>query len=266
MRQTTLANLCKVDPPAPDHDIREECELAWLLTCLKHGAALSMTDCTHLKRVFKRIGKDATQVIGNRNRITERTLPSAHTFVQASIDQQITDDQATSFSITSDGWTGRLSRKYITITLHYVSKDMKMKNFCFEFTNVTVPQTGINLCEFFRDRVMARVNDNMLLHGIVVDNGANFKLGATLVQGEDSVMPCFAHTLQLCVHDVVGKEPWIRILSDTREIVKQVRNNSAVRNAYNVQCRAENLEAVQLIEDNATRWSSEFDMVTCLLK
>jgi hypothetical protein len=178
---------------------------------------------------------------------------------------RIKEDGVNSCSITSDGWSGPQQRKYVCITLHYVDEQLNMVNMCFDFVEFSEKQTAVNLRTFFEAR-LSSLCDNILIHAMVVDNGANFKKAAIDMQGNESVLPCTAHTLQFVVREVLSKEPWTGLLDYVRGIVHDVKYKSSLREAYSAACTAENMPALALIDACETRWSSEYDMLASFLK
>lgn len=115
--------------------------------------------------------------------------------------------QAVSVSITSDSWTNANLLKFVGITAHFLDADFKLFRILLAVTTFPEELTGEALANFYRERIEAEVPDKCLVAAIVTDNGSNFVKAAHDFLGDDACS-CFAHTLQLAIHDTMSAAEW----------------------------------------------------------
>lgn len=103
------------------------------------------------------------------------------------------------------------------------------------------------------------------IHLVVRDNGSNMVKALT-----DASLPhfgCFAHTLQLVVHDgVLSQRAVIDVLSLCRKIVGHFRHSCLAYSRLRVIQETLGLPQHQLIQDEPTRWNSSLCMLQRLFE
>jgi hypothetical protein len=89
-----------------------------------------------------------------------------------------------------------------------------------------VAHTGTNLCSLFRGSIANWELDNKVV-AIAVDNAANMKNG--VLYSDNVLIPCSAHTLQLCVKDAFSEVQALEpVLDKCRCIVRYFKKSSKV--------------------------------------
>ena len=107
------------------------------------------------------------------------------------------------YCFTTDAWTSRAKQSYISLTLHFVTKELEMKSCMLEIDHLPGSHTGQALAERVRSLILdwkLNLNNCSMM---VTDNGSNMLLASKLLGVEH--MSCFAHSLHLVVQAIVGK-------------------------------------------------------------
>ena len=112
-------------------------------------------------------------------------------------------EQCNYYCFTTDAWTSRAKDSYISLTLHFVTKELEMKSCMLEIDHLPGSHSGQALAERIRSLILdwkLNLNNCSMM---VTDNGSNMVLASKLLGVEH--MSCFAHSLHLVVQAIVGK-------------------------------------------------------------
>ncbi|XP_047127687.2 zinc finger BED domain-containing protein 6-like [Hydra vulgaris] len=124
--------------------------------------------------------------------------------------------------------------------------------------------TGKNISEYLHKGLVSFEIPHSKIHIVLQNNAANMVAGV-----RDSgfrSMPCFIHTIQLCIHDSILSQKSVKdILACCRRLATHSHHSPTA---------AAKLEAIQeqlgtnkhsLIQDITTRWNSSYDMIERML-
>ena len=100
--------------------------------------------------------------------------------------------------------------------------------------------------------------------GMVRDNGANIVLGVSLLGWPD--IPCFGHTLQLCVEAGLKIDMVSRLTGAARKLVGHFKHSSLAMSALKEKQKTLNVPEHTLIQSVPTRWNSTYFMLERLLE
>ena len=131
-----------------------------------------------------------------------------------------------------------------------------MRNFVISLRRFRTRQTAEKLLQHFSDvvkEVLTLSTGQISPLAMVVDNGKNFAKAASQYVGQENVVRCFAHSLQLVINTAIDYHPWGALLTAVRKAVIKIRSVPCLRAHFK-------LEEMDLVEANDTRWSSEFSM------
>ncbi len=169
----------------------------------------------------------------------------------------------TDLCITTDTWTSVATESYLTITVHYVSKDWFMRSHVLGIMLLEERHTGENLSKWMLKMAGKFKIDPSRIVAVVHDNASNIVCAMNLLKqshGWESVR-CSAHTLQLAVHSAIGADARIQsVLASARKLVEHFRRSSTANSALTKQQEQMQLKPLDLVQDVATRWSSTFSM------
>ena len=196
----------------------------------------------------------------SRRHITETVLPKVHSRVMSKVQHELSE--AKSISFTSDIWSTEVSNdSLISLTAHWLSPaSFKRKAAMLNASSIPGSHTGDAIrqkCESMLDGWGIQRNQ---LHCFVVDNAANMK--KAMVDGGYTYIGCFAHTLQLVIHDGVLTQRYVLdVLSKCRRIVGHFKHSQvAISRLKDIQSNL-GLPHLRLKQDVATRWNSTLYML-----
>ncbi|CAK1596301.1 unnamed protein product [Parnassius mnemosyne] len=112
-------------------------------------------------------------------------------------------ENANAVCLTTGGWTSDNNDRYLAITAHYVvstSDDTKLHSNLLGCVEYNERHTSENLTEFLKN-IMRQWNIDHKITAIASDNAAN--ITAAIREGDWRQIPCFAHTLNLCVQSAL---------------------------------------------------------------
>ena len=107
-----------------------------------------------------------------------------------------------------------------------------------------------------QSRVKLNLPDETIIWTVTIDNGRNYVKAMSDFMGSDDVVLCFAHTLQLCVRDVLTLHPYKQVLEDINSLEVQIRNKKKYRQVLRIQLKEANFSSDVLPKANATSFCS----------
>ncbi|XP_046578557.1 E3 SUMO-protein ligase ZBED1-like [Haliotis rubra] len=131
-------------------------------------------------------------------------------------------EKTESVCVTIDLWSSRQMRGYIGITGHYISY-WHLESVTLGCKQFTGRHTAENILQHYEETI-ATFNLSSKITNIVTDNASNMKKAFRVDLPEHQ--SCFAHTLQLTVHDGFGEGGQInKIIAKASNIVSHVRRS-----------------------------------------
>ena len=170
------------------------------------------------------------------------------------------------FSFTTDIWSTDVSSdSLLSLTAHWFSDLFERRSAVLHAEPIHGSHTGELLCEHYK-RMLAnwKIKENQV-HLMVRDNAAN--MVKAMRDGSFSDLGCFAHMLQLIVHDrVLSQKIVTDTLANARRIVSHFKCSPlAYGQLKEIQ---ENLQLPVhcLKHDELTRWNSSLYMLQVLIE
>ncbi|GFS04731.1 zinc finger BED domain-containing protein 1 [Elysia marginata] len=143
---------------------------------------------------------DPQYEIVSRKRLTSQMLPARYLEEKARLKSMLLELK--DVSITTDCWTSRTVESFITVTVHFITKDWQLKSRVLTTTTLQGPHTADNLSTTLRD-VFAEWGISDKVATCVTDNAANIVSAVEKLKLRHQ--PCFTHTLNLAVKESRGK-------------------------------------------------------------
>ena len=132
--------------------------------------------------------------------MSDNVLPQVYNGIEKEVRAELSG--ITSLSFTTDIWsTGDSNHSMISLTAHWVAERFTLKSAILHVQSFPQSHTGSNICAMFALMFQKWSIDREAVHLVLRDNASNM-VKAMKEGGYDS-LGCFAHTLQLIVHDGV---------------------------------------------------------------
>ena len=188
----------------------------------------------------------------NRKLLAGPLLSGVYDIMKDVLKEKLWNSKIRVIAVTCDGWKGPQMDSFYAVTGHWINHAFDLENATFGVVPFSGHQTGERIAAVVDNVVKELVPENCEISQVVCDNAANeCSAGEQLMGSEDGVFNCFAHTVQLCVNDVVGKDTYVVSISQVREIVITVRKSGLL---------TEDLDE-KLVRDVVTRWNSMLHML-----
>jgi hypothetical protein len=174
---------------------------------------------------------------------------------------RIADDLkfADTIALTTDTWTSLTSTSFMSVTAHFLNDEEILSSKMLDCSSFHERHTSENLKERLLD-VIADFDVSEKVVCIVSDNATN--ITKAVIDSGIPWLPCFAHTLNLVVTDVLKKflefEPLCTRISDFT--TRLHRSNNAKDDFVKCLTRL-GMKIRMPIKDVKTRWNSVFSML-----
>lgn len=163
------------------------------------------------------------------------------------------------FSLTADMWTSFINQEaFLSITIHYINDDWKLRNFILDIIPFSISHSGINIAneimhvlgEFnISNRIVALTTDNesaMLVCGREIAKAIDNEFSSMVF----SHYQCVAHVLNLGVKE--GLKLVNNAIIKARKLVKTIRKSTRICNALKLLCELKKIKYLKPILDIET--------------
>ena len=180
------------------------------------------------------------------------------------IEKQIED--ASSVSVTIDGWSSRKQDSYLSLTAHFITGDWEMKSYTLCTQDIEGRHTAENITAVaISMQEEWKIAEKLI--GVVHDNASNMHASASLLENLKYSVSCAAHTLQLAIKDAldtVGK--FTDMIKKSSKIVQHFHHSNLATFALLEAQKQYKLPELKLIQSCPTRWNSTFSMCDRLVR
>jgi hypothetical protein len=172
----------------------------------------------------------------------------------------------TCVGFTTDMWTSRSGNPFMSLTVHFISKDWKLYRFTPYVAPFPARHTGKNISL----SLDAMVEELGLADGhwelfAVNDNAANVKLGIKLSQYLHQYL-CDIHTLELAVKDCFKNTPGMsKVVKKCKAIGKFTHQSTVAAGMLKKEAIRENIIFRKVVNPPSTRWSGHFANLASVL-
>lgn len=185
-------------------------------------------------------------------------------YIEVSLKSKKTLSEVEYVSVTTDIWTSDSNKSYISVTCHFVNKNLLISQ-VLSTDEIVGPHTAENIGNIL-NKVFGdwEINDKVVT--VVSDNGSNIKCAINEFLKKHH-HPCVAHTLNLCVNDSLkANEALMTILKKCRNLVTHFKHSVlATEKLKNVQEQM-GFPVLKVKQDVPTRWNSTLIMLERLLE
>lgn len=205
----------------------------------------------------------------SRTTVSRTLVPRVYDDTRKRVESELRaamNDELCSFAFTSDMWTSRANDSYISLTCHFLTSDYTMKRYVLNVRHFPEKHTGSNiaaalsaLCEEW-----GISTDEYKLY-IVTDNGRNIRAAVKKLKWHER--SCFAHTLQLAIHDAKQECPELSALCKKgRSIVGHYKHSPAAQKRLRDVLLQMEKPVLHVVQEVDTRWNSQYLMLSRLLE
>ncbi|XDV18076.1 hypothetical protein PO909_023848 [Leuciscus waleckii] len=145
------------------------------------------------------------------------------------------------YSATTDLWSSRTTEPYISLTIHFIDDDWKLRSRCLQTAFFPEDHTGAIIALGLKDALSAWGLDEAHLVCMTTDSGAN--MVRALEINKWTRLACFGHRL----HNAIGM---------CKKVVSTFSYSWKKKNALTSAQRELNLPPHKLITESPTRWGS----------
>jgi hypothetical protein len=166
-------------------------------------------------------------VIPTRKSLTYTVIPGLYDEVHTKVTAKFKSDGVRGIAITTDAWTSRTNQSYISYTGHCIDDNFNLNEYCLRVVNFDDRHTAKNLADNILDIIKEYVPQPVCIPiYIVADNAANIKAAVKLLSNPFVHIPCFAHTLQLCINDSIKEYPdLLSVAGKAKEVTTHFRHS-----------------------------------------
>lgn len=159
----------------------------------KNMAPIATVERSGFKHLVKTL--DRRYTVPSRPHFSQTALPNMYKTCRNKVAAEL--KFVKHFAATSDLWSSRTMDPYLSLTLHYIDDEWKLRNRCLETAYFPADHTSEMIAQGLRDMLSAweLAEDNLV--AITTDNGANIVKAAQL--NGWTRQQCFGHRLHLAI-------------------------------------------------------------------
>ena len=200
----------------------------------------------------------------SRQYITETIIPQVKNDISVKLRAEL--DGVQFFSFTTDIWSTDISHdSLLSLTAHWITNSFLMKSAVLQARSFPGSHTGENIAAMYTVMFDEWSIRKEQVHLIVRDNAAN--MIKAMKDAGYTDLGCFAHTLQLVVHDGVFSQ---RLVKDTIAIcwknVGHFKHSPLACTKLKEIQESLGLPIHRLKQDEPTRWNSTLYMLRSILE
>ncbi|XP_012218599.1 zinc finger BED domain-containing protein 4-like [Linepithema humile] len=178
--------------------------------------------------------------------------------------------KAICYSLICDDWAIITNQRYLGVTIHYLTEELKMKSGCIGVFPLHKNHTAEYLAYFLNTVIENFKLDHSKITAVITNNVANVQLAIEKTIGTHKHLFCFANILSLIVSDALINIPHVReIISKVKKIITIVRSSVVASDELkNLQLHDGKTEGTVLkfIQDVTTSSDSIFYMLNRFLE
>ena len=165
-------------------------------------------------------------------------------------------------AITADAWTSLATESYVTVTIHYITKDWQRKSAVLDTSELNESHSAENIA--IRLELVQLVQADWNLEGkirvCVRDNAFNQAAAGRLLEDWED-LPCFAHTLQLAVNAGFAIEEVKALIKKCGQLVGVFKKSALATTALETAQEHYKVVKHRLIQSCKTRCNSVYEML-----
>ncbi|XP_077063451.1 zinc finger BED domain-containing protein 4-like [Siphateles boraxobius] len=222
---------------------------------------LSVTENVGFRRLLEHL--EPRYTLPSRHYITEKVIPQMYNEVCDVLSKLV--ENVSAISLTTDIWSSEVSpMSMLSLTAQWIDSDFSLKKAILHAREFRGSHTGDFIMAAIEEMLREwKINKNKV-HVILRDNAKNMK--KAMDQLGVASLGCFAHTLQLIVHEgLLSQRSVSDALANGRKIVGHFKHSPlAYARLEDIQVEL-NMHPKRLQQDVRTRWNSTLYMIESLI-
>ena len=204
--------------------------------------------------------------IPSRKYFTEKVIPNIYAGMKVELMKKVHSPGVMAYSFTTDVWsTTSAGESLLSLTAHWVQGNFVRASAVLHVTTLEGSHTGENIAGKIEDMLLSWRISKENVHLFLRDNAANME--RAMKDAGVVSFGCFAHSLQLVVHDGVLSQRGVSdLLSLCRTIVGHFKRSTKATDKLKEIQQNLGLPAHSLKQDEATRWNSSLEMLKSVVE
>lgn len=252
---TLIETVTRTQPYKKDSKAKKEVDELIMEWIVKDLMPLSAVESKAFRKLIKRL--DPKYELPSRREVGRTHLPALYNQEVKRVRKEL--EEATDVALTTDLWTSRQTKGYITVTAHFISPEWVLKSAVLETICIAGSHTAENIAQHLRT-ICDNWNIFDKIRAIVTDNATNMTAAIKLLNKRQ--IPCFAHTLNLVVQEAIkNTDDVLQVREKVKQIVTFFHHSVKATDKLTQMQEQHNEPAKKLIQDVETRWNSTFYMI-----
>ncbi|XP_048852654.1 E3 SUMO-protein ligase ZBED1-like [Brienomyrus brachyistius] len=212
---------------------------------------------------------DPRYVMPSRKHFSKVELPRLYNACRAEVEKDVRS--VVHYALTTDLWTSRATQPYMSVTIHYISKDWILRARCLQTAYFPDDHTGAMIAQGLRDALETWGLQECHLVCVTTDNATNNISAMELNEWER--LQCFGHRLQLAIENALKaltpastKQAVERAVGVCKKVVSAFSNSWKRKRDLAKAQAVLGLPPHQLITETPTRWGSRQQMIERFLE
>ncbi|XP_035806010.2 E3 SUMO-protein ligase ZBED1-like [Amphiprion ocellaris] len=212
---------------------------------------------------------DPRYVMRGRKHFSKVELPRLYDACQAKVEKDVCS--VVHYALTTDPWTSRATQPYMSVTIHFISKDWTLCARCLQTAYFPDDHTGVMLAQGLRDTLESWGLQECHLVCVTTDNATNNISAMELNEWER--LQCFGHRLQLAIENALKaltpastKQAMERAVGVCKKVVSAFSTSWKRKRDLAKAQAVLGLPPHQLITETPTRWGSRQRMIERFLE
>ncbi|XP_076052180.1 E3 SUMO-protein ligase ZBED1-like isoform X2 [Oratosquilla oratoria] len=199
---------------------------------------------------------DPGYVLPSRSELMRTHFPSLYKKQKQQVREEL--EGASYVALTSDLWTSRQTKSFLSVTAHFISPEWELKSKLLATKRLMVDHTSENIADALKE-ICEEWDLLEKVCCIVTDNASNIVKAVEAMNVKH--LPCFAHSLNLVVQNALKNANDVKKVQEkVKAIVSFFHNSVKASDKLCAQQVQQGGERKKLIMDVETRWNSTFYM------
>lgn len=173
---------------------------------LKDNLPLHSLSSPHGREFYRAFNPEKAELLQHERSDLAVLLPILYEIVVDHLEDKLSACEA--ISLTTDTWSDPQQNNFMAITYAGLTKDFEYIHVALDCARLYGRHTGEALANLISSRVNKRLPESTVITAVTTDNAANAVASAERVlDNEEDVIRCFAHTCQLLFKDLISYTP-----------------------------------------------------------